>query len=1082
MNWKPPTPTDNDELSYDDVYKKAYDRIAFCTKDEKNTPRTAHKVASGLTDHWDKQTRRQAKSNGNKAPSSSQGNVVKSSKPYKVPPSKSYEVDNKIHLEIQRYLSDQLPALRQGNRPDSRDIIRLCIVEHMMNWAITHNSSYVALAVFKILCNYSYEEIVKIHDMVTDDYLDAYEFRRRKKRLTESVLEEFPDLLEEVEVPNEGKRFAKEEGTPQELSSGAESVSELLDRMVSLRPECFKIPQEIDYDTFCQWRVERFASSSQDEIQKGQVHIMSHPACITEVLSAAKLSPWLEKFWLMKIVMRDSGGQPPPNNNLLSSEFSPKESGERRIFGKTSLSQKVSPRRPEGPVNSVKIVYGSKRLELPLNDQRTSVELKLKEGDGLIEVYDPRDNELPLDMHFILWDENLVEDDSYTFITELPGGAELHFNLTYIRDEGDLAGAEVAVVYEPAVQVQPVAVAAVQARGWSLRKVLKAGAWVTGIAAVATVGYKIVKHVTTYIKTRPPRTPIRSQSATSRRPALATALSVVISIIGVGLIYLLYPNQPTNQPRTSTVLTGPSLVNPSPTLFAEAQPVPTPDSKLPDVAESRPVVVGTPSKDDVRQSSRPNTITIFHKSETMAARSVTPTPTPNACVTLQSESSRVSGKQPSAANGNAVTVTHTSSPSETGRGSNFTALPEVESLASRMPEDIVGIYASSEQYEFYSSLRGHRKFFLIDEFQATSWWQFSTPLSIFERGGINYRTYGWSPLDDRLSPIAFGWYDPDAVGGDRWTYPVIAIRPEVEIIHLSTHGSYAPQITSSGPVADPTGATIQRDRLIARDQTSGAQDNSATTSAGASTQAVTGPTANQTNIRPSGSSLTKMSDNSQGLSMRMRVGSRNRRVFYPSFTLPRTREGKIDAINYQLARWQVIGVSLETEINSETAQTGDVFSTRVVIPVYKEGKKLIPYGSIITGQISEVKRVKHSEDRGVLGVKFTSLRLPNGDTREIDGVLTSLSIQSARQSPVLLPESLRKQDVAFVGGDETHTGTTISTLPVHTSNNEKLRLTGTGDASTFPAPSKGEEAIVKPGTEFCLTLRKSISLPALSDN
>ena len=77
-----------------------------------------------------------------------------------------------------------------------------------------------------------------------------------------------------------------------------------------------------------------------------------------------------------------------------------------------------------------------------------------------------------------------------------------------------------------------------------------------------------------------------------------------------------------------------------------------------------------------------------------------------------------------------------------------------------------------------------------------------------------------------------------------------------------------------------------------------------------------------------------------------------------------------------------IPLNLINSISTKNAAEGDRVYLETVFPVLSNGKIVIPPGSYVAGTVTEVKRPGRVHGRGELYVRFDSLTLPNGVTRD----------------------------------------------------------------------------------------------------
>jgi hypothetical protein len=77
-----------------------------------------------------------------------------------------------------------------------------------------------------------------------------------------------------------------------------------------------------------------------------------------------------------------------------------------------------------------------------------------------------------------------------------------------------------------------------------------------------------------------------------------------------------------------------------------------------------------------------------------------------------------------------------------------------------------------------------------------------------------------------------------------------------------------------------------------------------------------------------------------------------------------------------------IPLSFINSVSTKSAAEGDRVYLETVFPIVLDGKVVIPPGSYVAGTITQVKRPGRVKGRGELYLRFDSLTLPNGVTRE----------------------------------------------------------------------------------------------------
>jgi type IV secretion system protein VirB10 len=77
-----------------------------------------------------------------------------------------------------------------------------------------------------------------------------------------------------------------------------------------------------------------------------------------------------------------------------------------------------------------------------------------------------------------------------------------------------------------------------------------------------------------------------------------------------------------------------------------------------------------------------------------------------------------------------------------------------------------------------------------------------------------------------------------------------------------------------------------------------------------------------------------------------------------------------------------IPLSMINSVNTKNSAEGDRVYLQTVFPILANGKIVIPPGSYVEGTVTEVKRPGRVKGKGELFLRFDSLTLPNGVTRD----------------------------------------------------------------------------------------------------
>ena len=83
-------------------------------------------------------------------------------------------------------------------------------------------------------------------------------------------------------------------------------------------------------------------------------------------------------------------------------------------------------------------------------------------------------------------------------------------------------------------------------------------------------------------------------------------------------------------------------------------------------------------------------------------------------------------------------------------------------------------------------------------------------------------------------------------------------------------------------------------------------------------------------------------------------------------------------------------LSMVNSVSTKRAAVGDRLYLQTAFPLLANGRIVVPQGSWVTGTITEVKRPGRVKGRGELQVRFDSLVLPNGVSRNFRADLGAL--------------------------------------------------------------------------------------------
>jgi len=114
--------------------------------------------------------------------------------------------------------------------------------------------------------------------------------------------------------------------------------------------------------------------------------------------------------------------------------------------------------------------------------------------------------------------------------------------------------------------------------------------------------------------------------------------------------------------------------------------------------------------------------------------------------------------------------------------------------------------------------------------------------------------------------------------------------------------------------------------------------------------------------------------------------------------------------NFSVAPGTRILLSMINSVSTKQALVGDRIYLETAFPVLVNGRILVPQGSWVTGTITEVKRAGKVKGRGELQVRFDSLTLPNGVSREFRADLGAIDARD--------DQKLKREDSKISGGGD----------------------------------------------------------------
>jgi type IV secretion system protein VirB10 len=132
--------------------------------------------------------------------------------------------------------------------------------------------------------------------------------------------------------------------------------------------------------------------------------------------------------------------------------------------------------------------------------------------------------------------------------------------------------------------------------------------------------------------------------------------------------------------------------------------------------------------------------------------------------------------------------------------------------------------------------------------------------------------------------------------------------------------------------------------------------------------------------------------------------------------------------NYVVANGTHLPLRLLNSVSTKHSAPGDHVYLETIYPILSKGRVIIPPGSYVEGSLSEVKRAGRIKGKSELYLRFDSLTLPNGVTRDFRARLGADENNSVdRKEGKVVGDSGKGQDAKTIA-EATAAGTGIGVL------------------------------------------------------
>ena len=178
-----------------------------------------------------------------------------------------------------------------------------------------------------------------------------------------------------------------------------------------------------------------------------------------------------------------------------------------------------------------------------------------------------------------------------------------------------------------------------------------------------------------------------------------------------------------------------------------------------------------------------------------------------------------------------------------------------------------------------------------------------------------------------------------------------------------------------------------------------------------------------------------------------------------------------------------VPLSLINSVSTKHSVEGDRVYLETVFPVLAGGRIVVPVGSYVAGTVTQLKKPGRVKGRGELYVRFDSLTLPNGVTRDFHGRIGSMDGNAKdeldRTEGKVRSEGNKAGDARTVG-EAAATGASVGTIAGAASGHYGTgaligAAAGAAAGMIGVLVSRGPDAVLARGSTLEMILDRSIS-------
>jgi type IV secretion system protein VirB10 len=196
---------------------------------------------------------------------------------------------------------------------------------------------------------------------------------------------------------------------------------------------------------------------------------------------------------------------------------------------------------------------------------------------------------------------------------------------------------------------------------------------------------------------------------------------------------------------------------------------------------------------------------------------------------------------------------------------------------------------------------------------------------------------------------------------------------------------------------------------------------------------------------------------------------------------PKPAEAKAEG-GYVVDRGTHVPLSLLNSVSTKHSAEGDRVYLESVFPILANGRVVIPPGSYVAGTITQIKRPGRVKGRGELYLRFDSLTLPNGVTRDFRariGALDGLASEELDKDEGKIRSAGDKGGDARTVGEATAAGASVGAIAGGVAGHSGMGLgigAGAGAAAGLMGVllTRGPDAVLAKGSTLEMVLDRPL--------